>query len=83
MVTLGIDYGDGKQPGRVIYELCRGDPHECLALMYRISTPSNDRRTIDNWWMQLGAVDDGKILCSHLEASSQTWPRANAWFFWR
>ena len=57
VVTLGIDYGDGKEPGRVIYELCRGDPDECLELMYRISTPSNDRRTIDHWWMQLGDAD--------------------------
>ena len=56
MVTLGVDFADGKQPGRIIYELFRGEPEECIALMHRIGTPSNDRRSIDHWWMQLGDV---------------------------
>jgi hypothetical protein len=58
VVTLGIDYADGLQPGRVIHELCRGDPNECMALMYRVSTPSDDRRPIEHWWMQFGPIPD-------------------------
>jgi hypothetical protein len=54
VVTLGIDYADGKQPTRVIYEMWRGDPQECIDLMHRMSTPSNDKRSIEHWWMQLG-----------------------------
>ena len=58
VVTLGIDFADDKLPGRVIHELCRGDPDQCMAVMRRLSTPSDDRRPIEHWWLQFGPVVD-------------------------
>jgi hypothetical protein len=55
VVTLGIDYDDGES---VIHELCRGDPHDCVAVMHRVSTPSHDTRTISHWWLQFGTARD-------------------------
>jgi hypothetical protein len=51
VVTLGVDFADGT---RVIYEIFRGEPKECMALMHRVSTPSHDSRSIDHWWLQYG-----------------------------
>ena len=58
VLTLGVDFGDGRLPHRCVYELYRGEEYDCLALMFRIGTPSNDRRTIENWWLQLGPTCD-------------------------
>ena len=54
VVTLGIDFADGKQPGRVIHELYRGTHSECLALIHQVAPPSHDGRAIDHWWLQSG-----------------------------
>lgn len=58
VLTLGIDYGDGQSPHRIVYEIIRGDQDICMAVMHRIATPSNDKRTIENWWLQLGPTCD-------------------------
>jgi hypothetical protein len=54
VVTLGVDFADDKVPTRIIYELFRGNPEECMALMHRIATPSHDGRSIEHWWLQYG-----------------------------
>ena len=54
VVTLGIEYADGM---RAIYELFRGESYECVELMYRVSQPSHDQRSIESWWMQCGRLD--------------------------
>jgi hypothetical protein len=58
VVTLGVQYADGKSPIRVICELYRGDSDECIDLMRRVSQPSHDQRCIDNWWVQFGRTAD-------------------------
>ncbi len=58
VVTLGVDFADDAVPKRCVYELFRGEQDDCMALMFRIATPSNDRRTIGNWWLQLGPTSD-------------------------
>jgi hypothetical protein len=58
VVTLGIDFADGKEPARILVELFRGDAAECMELMFRVSTPSHDRRSIEHWWMQYGPAVD-------------------------
>jgi len=64
VVTLGVDYADNRAPTRIIYELFRGDPDECMQLMYRVSTPSDDRRSITHWWMQYGPAVDWEAFIS-------------------
>ena len=58
VVTIGLDFADDRQPARVIHELFRGDPCDCVALMHRVSMPSHDHRTVANWWLQCGRVRD-------------------------
>jgi hypothetical protein len=58
VVTLGMDFADNEQPARIIHELHRGDPRECLALMRRVSMPSHDKRVIAHWWLQCGRLAD-------------------------
>jgi hypothetical protein len=72
VVTLGIDFADGRDPARVIHELFRGEPEECMALMFRVSTPSHDSRTIEHWWMQFGpAVDWENFAISSLDLAAR------------
>jgi hypothetical protein len=54
VVTLGVDFADGRLPVRVIYEIFRGDPGECKHLMGRVTCPSHDKRPIEHWWLQSG-----------------------------
>jgi hypothetical protein len=67
VVTLGIDFADDKIPSRVIYELFRGEPKECMAFMYRISTPSHDGRSIEHWWLQYGLAFDWEAFVSSVD----------------
>ena len=72
VVTLGIDFADTRGPSRIIYELYRGDENDCLALMHRISQPSDDRRSICHWWLTFGPAVEWEAFA--LSASPLTSP---------
>ena len=58
VLMLGIGFDDGKKPTAMLHELYRGKSSDCLKFMSRVTTPSHDCRSISNWWMQCGRLDE-------------------------
>lgn len=57
VVTVGMDFADGKAPWRMIYEVFRGDHRECLNVTAHMPEVSHDQRTIQFSWVGYSTID--------------------------
>lgn len=56
VVTMEVNFSDGRVPVHIITELFRGSAEECYEMCVRIPGCSHDQRHIQYTWLQVGPL---------------------------